>query len=75
MDDIMRQKVKDSAALGKSSLRFTATVDEETYQNVLYWSKKMGISVSVFLRNATRYCISYQNKDYDLQAYYQGLTA
>ncbi len=76
MDDIMRQKVKDSAAAGKSSLRFTATVDEETYQNVLYWSKKMSISVSVFLRDAIEHYIGYQNKDYDLQAYYhQGLTA
>ncbi len=62
----MGQKVKDNAAAGKSSLRFTATVDEETYQNVLYWSKKMSISVSVFLRDAIEHYISYQNKDYDL---------
>ncbi len=59
----MGQKVKNGAAAGESSLRFTATVDEETYQNVLYRSKKLSISVSVFLRDAIEHYISYQKKD------------
>ncbi len=50
----------------KTRFRFTATVDEETYQQVMYWSKKNKLSLSELLREAIDRYIAYQNKDYDL---------
>lgn len=50
----------------KYTFRFTASVDDETYQNVTYWAKKNGISVNELLRDAIAMYIARQNKDYDL---------
>lgn len=46
--------------------RFTATVDKQTYLNVVYWAKKTGVSLNDFFRDALAHYISFQNKDYDL---------
>lgn len=47
--------------------RVTATVTDEVYQVMSYWSKKNGYnSVNEFTRDAIDYFIRYQNKDYDL---------
>lgn len=46
--------------------RFTAMVDEDLYQSVVYWSKKKEISINDFLREALNLLIAHQNKDYDL---------
>lgn len=57
---------KDKSDGTKYAFRFTASVDDETYQNVNYWAKKNGISVNELLRDAIALYISYQNKDYDI---------
>lgn len=50
----------------KERYRFTASVDETTYERVKYWAKKKKLSVNDILREAIDLYISYQNKDYDL---------
>ena len=50
----------------KYPFRFTASVDDEMYQNVQYWAKKRNISVNELLRDAISLYIAHANKDYDL---------
>lgn len=52
----------------KTRFRFTASVDEETYERVLYWAKKNNLSINELLRDAINLYIAHQNKDYDLPA-------
>lgn len=46
--------------------RFTATVDDETYQRVQYWARKNKLTINELLRDAIELYIARQNKDYDL---------
>jgi|GEM_PF-2533509 hypothetical protein len=46
--------------------RFTASVDTDTYNMVLHWAKKQGITINEFLKNAIDFYVAYQNKDYDI---------
>lgn len=48
--------------------RFTATVDDETYQRVQYWARKNKLTINELLRDAIELYIARQNKDYDLPA-------
>ena len=48
--------------------RFTATVDDKTYEHVKYWAEKKQISVNELLREAINAYIANANKDYDLPA-------
>ena len=57
---------KDKSDGAKYGYRFTASVDDETYQNVNYWAKKKNISVNELLRDAIFLYIAHQNKDYDI---------
>lgn len=50
----------------REKYRFTASVDEGTYENVKYWAKKKSLSINDVLREAIDLYVSYQNKDYDL---------
>lgn len=57
-------QVKPNGA--KDRIRFTASVDNDTYDAVNYWAKKKGITINEFLREAIEFYIARQNKDYDL---------
>lgn len=46
--------------------RVRACVDEETYQKMLYWSKKRDCSVNEYLTLAIEHMIAWENQDYDL---------
>ena len=46
--------------------RFTASVDEDTYERVRYWASKSSLSINEWLREAIELYIRYLNKDYDL---------
>lgn len=50
----------------RDKYRFTASVDEDTYENVKYWAKKKKMSVNDVLREALALYVQHQNKDYDL---------
>lgn len=50
----------------REKYRFTASVDESTYENVKYWAKKKNLSINDVLREAIDLYVSHQNKDYDL---------
>lgn len=52
----------------KGKHRFTALVDDDLYESVTYWAKKNELSVNELLREALRFYIAHQNKDYDLPA-------
>ena len=46
--------------------RVTATVTEETFKRLEYWSSKKGISINQYLNEAIDKAIAYENKDYPL---------
>ena len=50
----------------KYRYRFTASVDDDTYERVNYWAKKNGLSINELLRDAIELYIARQNKDYNL---------
>ena len=52
----------------KERHRVTATIDEDLYQNLVYWAKRNQMSINEFLRESILHMIKYQNKDYDLPA-------
>lgn len=52
----------------KYNFRFTASVDDEMHEHVIYWAEKKGITINELLRDAIKLYIAYQNKDYDLPA-------
>lgn len=58
--------VSEDEKVEKKTYRFTACVDEETFQTVTYWAKTKKITVNDLLRDAIDYYIAYQNKNYDL---------
>lgn len=53
-------------AVKDSNHRITATIPEDDYQRVLYWSKKEGLSVNAWLCEAVIEKIKRANGDYDL---------
>lgn len=52
--------------VAKYPRRFTASVDDEMYENVNYWAEKRGITINELLRDAIELYIAHANKDYDL---------
>lgn len=54
--------------VNKDKHRFTALVNEDLYESVVYWAKKKEISINELLREALTLYIAHQNKDYDLPA-------
>lgn len=58
------KRVNDMAE--KETKRVTATVDADTYERLLYWSSKKGISINQYLNEALESAIAYENKDYPL---------
>lgn len=48
------------------SHRVTATVDDDTFERLKYWSKKHGVSINVYLNDAIDTMIQFENHDYDL---------
>ena len=46
--------------------RVTATVTEETFKRLEYWSSKKGISINQYLNEAIDKAIAYENRDYPL---------
>ena len=59
----MKQPINDG---NKYKYRFTASVDEDTYERVRYWASKSSLSINEWLREAIELYIRYLNKDYDL---------
>lgn len=53
-------------AIKKSNRRLTATIKEEEYQQIAYWSEKHECSVNDYLREAILSAIKRENSDYDL---------
>lgn len=50
----------------ENSKRVTATVNEDTYQRLMYWADKKGISINQYLNEAIDMAIAYENRDYPL---------
>lgn len=53
-------------AIAATNHRVTATVTEDTFQRIKYWSDKKGISINEYLCDAIDLMIAYENRDYDL---------
>ena len=53
-------------ARAETAKRVTATVNEETYQRLMYWAEKKGISINQYLNDAIDMAIAYENRDYPL---------
>lgn len=58
------QKSEEEPAKGTQRVR--ASIDADTYQQMLYWSKKRGCSVNEYLSLAIEHMISWENQDYNL---------
>lgn len=52
--------------LENTEKRIRVSVKEETYQNLMYWSKKRECSVSEYVNMAIKHMIAWENQDYDL---------
>lgn len=46
--------------------RITAALDDDTFQQLEYWSQKKGINITDFVRDAIEFRIAFYNKDYPL---------
>ena len=46
--------------------RVTATITDETFARLQYWSDKHGISINQYLNEAIDKAIAYENQDYPL---------
>lgn len=53
-------------ARSEETKRVTVTVTEETYQRMVYWANKNGISINQFLNDALDLKIAFENRDYPL---------
>lgn len=53
-------------AKGVPVRRITATIPEEMYQRLQYWSDKKGISINQYLCDSIEQAIAYENQDYPL---------
>lgn len=46
--------------------RVTATLESDTYERLVYWSEKKGISINQFMADAIVRAIAWENQDYPL---------
>lgn len=53
-------------AQAPNTTRITATVPNEMYEQLLYWSSKRGISINQYLYDALEHAIAWENQDYPL---------
>lgn len=60
------QKEMEQSGLIEKPERIRATIQKDTYQQMLYWSKKRGCSINEYLTMAVEHMIAWENQDYDL---------
>jgi predicted DNA-binding protein len=53
-------------AVKETNHRVTATISEDEFQRMQYWSARAGLSINEFLRDAIEEKIKRANGDYDL---------
>lgn len=53
-------------AQAENTKRVTATVSQELYDQMLFWSNQRGISINQYLYDALEHAIAWDNQDYPL---------
>lgn len=53
-------------AVKDTNHRITATITEDDFQKLSYWSKRNGVSINEYLKEAVEEKIKRENGDYDL---------
>jgi hypothetical protein len=51
-------------AQAPNTTRVTATIPNETYEQLLFWSNAKGISINQYLADALDHAIAWENQDY-----------
>lgn len=66
VNSVYKEIQKSNDETSKGTKRVRASVDEETYHQMMYWAKKRGCSINEYLTLAIEHMISWENQDYDL---------